>query len=91
MATKHTPGPWRWSEAEGAIESHGEVAMLLARPWRSDEHLFPEDVPNMRLMAAAPAMREALYRVRNFLACSGTALANSHAMTIIEDALALAK
>lgn len=71
MTAKHTPGPWRWlPNASALVGDHGirPVVLMAGRGCgglveRNGEGLLDPidtDGPNARLIAAAPALLEAL-------------------------------
>lgn len=55
----------------------------------SDGSFYP-GCARCRIERAAPGMLQTLYRVRNFLACSGKALANSNCARIVKDQISKA-
>ncbi len=66
--TKHTPGPWKWKGEPGrshlSAREHEEYEGVLGYAdfegmWPST-HRNEEDAANMRLIAAAPDLLEAL-------------------------------
>lgn len=94
--TGHTPGPWVYEPKTGWITPQKQsdnpderVRVADAYPIMAD--LRPAAVnANGQLIAAAPDLLEALYRVRNFLASSSPALAGSHCMEVVESTIAKA-
>ena len=87
--TKHTPGPWEAVPSQGDnvwdVVVHTETPMSSATGFVGG--VFGE--ANARLIAAAPVLLEACWRTRNFLLCSGQA--RSHAVEVLEDAIAKAE
>jgi hypothetical protein len=76
MKTKHTRGPWRvepmqWNHGESTSITGGSafvVAEIHSRAWDDNAKLRraeQRDRANARLIAAAPAMRAELEKIRN--------------------------
>lgn len=67
MKTKHTPGPWARNISPKypvyAEDDHRKVAIALSGHGVSDD----EAMANLKLIAAAPTMLEALKEVRDLL------------------------
>ena len=101
---QHTPGPWTTKKLMSvtAIE-HGDGGRVCHLPHHMEHEGEPcgsiesqdktqEEIDaNAHLIAAAPGMLETLYRVRNFLACSGKALANSNCARVVDEQIAQAE
>ena len=92
MATQHTPGPLVVRRigtdppdcfTVNEDRSGGGTLVAICEG--------PQAEANAHLIAAAPGMLETLYRVRNFLACSGKALANSNCARVVDEQIAQAE
>lgn len=62
MTTKHTPGPWCYTDNFGIVkfDSLGQLAVRIAEPACRTTH---EGEANARLISAAPELLEALKAV----------------------------
>jgi hypothetical protein len=98
-ASSHTPGPWV-ADSHGHILAHGGTTNV-ASTWTTPDGNYPEGRPykaNARLLAAAPALLEALERIVEILpsgsqpweANSQEILAREAALAAIADAKGLA-
>jgi len=66
-ASRHTPGPWFANTmSDGSILIHPRVGISVMA--FTPRKAFPEDIPNARLIAAAPELLEALRTAANTLA-----------------------
>ncbi len=63
MNTKHTPGPWRLAEHPMEIIQNGSAIFTMCDAISG----LPLPTADMRLIAAAPELAEALDRVYQFL------------------------
>lgn len=70
-AAKHTPGPWSEHEVQRRIVADRSPGYRVTVAWMADacEDAIPHDVrdANARLIAAAPALLEALERAHALL------------------------
>lgn len=88
MAQKHTPGPW---EVEFSIIAAPDCKKCIVQfGFDIRNHKNPEVLANARLIAAAPALLEALERARYGLSNYMTQRDKAILITDIESAIAKA-
>ena len=72
MSTQHTPGPWKFYDDSNDGKTNRIEIVAIGKTVARIYHSVPaEDLPNARLIAAAPDLLEALKDALCVLECCG--------------------